>query len=173
MAGVQVDEWIERYDENGSPVGAVRRSVMRARGLWHAATAVLVRSGDGERIYVHRRSEAKDVFPGLHDCWAGGVVAAGETPLECAIREVAEELGVTGVTPVPLFEFRYVDPPIRYHAFTFEVRWDGPITWQPGEVVAGGWLTVAELTARLADPGWPFVPDGRTAIARWLAERTG
>ena len=164
------DEWIARYDEAGSPVGAVRRSVMRAQGLWHAATAVLVRSVDGERIYVHRRSDDKDVFPGLHDCWAGGVVAAGETPADCAIRELAEELGVTGVTPRPLFSFRYVDPPVRYHAFTYEVRWDGPITWQPSEVVAGEWLTVAALRSKLADPEWGFVPDGRLGIEKWLAE---
>lgn len=164
------DELVARYTEAGRPDGAVPRSVLRAEGLWHAATAVLVRSGDGERVYVHRRSDTKDVFPGLHDCWAGGVVAAGETPLRCAIRELAEELGVTGVTPTPLFAFRYVDPPIRYHAFTYEVRWDGPITWQDGEVVAGEWLTVAALRARLADPGWGFVPDGRVAIEKWLGE---
>lgn len=169
---MRADEWIAEYDADGSPVGAVRRSVMRARGLWHAATAVLVRSGDGERIYVHRRSDTKDVFAGMHDCWAGGVVAAGETPSDGAARELAEELGVRTVTPVPLFSFRYVDPPIRYHAFTYEVRWDGPITWQPSEVVAGWWLTVDDLTARLADPTWPFVPDGREAFRRWLAHRT-
>lgn len=169
---MQVDELIERYDEHGAPAGTVRRSVMRAQGLWHAATLVLVRSVDGERVYVHRRSDIKDVFPGRYDCWAGGVVSAGETPDECAARELAEELGVTGVTPVPLFTFRYVDPPIRYHAFAYEVGWDGPITWQPGEVVWGDWLSIGELTDRLAGPDWPFVPDGRMAIEMWLAGRS-
>lgn len=164
-----VDELVESYTEDGRPAGPVPRSVMRARGLWHAATAVLVRSGDGERVYVHRRSDTKDVFPGLHDCWAGGVVAAGETPAECAVRELAEELGVTGVTPTPLFVSRYVDPPIRYHAFTYEVRWDGPITWQDSEVVAGEWLTVAALRSKLADSEWGFAPDGRLAIEKLLA----
>lgn len=167
------DELVAEYDERGTPVGTVARSQMRAHGLWHAATAVLVRSADGSRVYVHRRSDTKDVFPGCHDCFAGGVVAAGETPDECAARELAEELGVTGVTPVPLFTFRYVNPPIRYHAFVYEVRWSGPILWQAGEVVAGGWLALTELTARLADPSWPFVPDGRQALQRLLARQTG
>jgi 8-oxo-dGTP pyrophosphatase MutT (NUDIX family) len=161
------DELVARYDPAGAVVGAAPRSVVRAGGLWHAATLVLVRSAD-DRIYVHRRSEDKDVFAGLHDCWAGGVVAAGETPAECAVREVGEELGVTGVTPIPLFEFRYVAPPIRYHAFAYAVRWAGPIVWQASEVVSGEWLTVAELTARLADPSFGFVPDGRAAFRLWL-----
>jgi 8-oxo-dGTP pyrophosphatase MutT (NUDIX family) len=167
--GMADDELITRYDEAGSPVGVVARSVMRAEGLWHAATAVLVRSGDGQRVYVHRRSPAKDVFPGMYDCWAGGVVAAGETPDECAARELGEELGVSGVTPRPLFRFPYVAPPIRYHAFMYEVAWDGPIVWQASEVVAGEWVALTELRARLADPGWPFVPDGREGIEQWWA----
>jgi 8-oxo-dGTP pyrophosphatase MutT (NUDIX family) len=162
-------ELIARYDPNGVPLGtAVTRGRMRAEGLWHAATAVLVRSGDGERVYVHLRSPTKDVFPSRHDCWAGGVVAAGETPADCARRELAEELGVSGVSPAWRFGFRYEDPPIRYHAFCYEVRWDGPIVHQPSEVVSGEWLTLTELRARLADPGWPFVPDGRVAIDEWF-----
>ena len=47
---------MSRYDEHGTVVGAVARSRMRAQGLWHAATLVLVRSGDGRRVYVLRRS---------------------------------------------------------------------------------------------------------------------
>jgi 8-oxo-dGTP pyrophosphatase MutT (NUDIX family) len=165
------DELITRYDEHGTPVGTIRRSVMRARGLWHAATGVLVRSVDGERVYVHLRADTKDVYPGMYDCWAGGVVAAGETPEECARRELAEELGVAGVTLRPLFTYRFVDPPVRYHSFDYEVRWDGPIAHQPSEVVAGEWMTVEELRTRLGDPGWPFVPDGRAGIERWFATR--
>jgi 3-oxoacyl-[acyl-carrier protein] reductase len=168
---VASDELVSRYDEHGTVVGAVARSRMRAQGLWHAATLVLVRSGDGRRVYVHRRSPDKDVYPGLHDCWAGGVVAAGETPEQGARRELAEELGVTGVPLTELFRFRYVRPPVRYHAFAYEVRWDGPVVHQPEEIVAGGWMELAELRERLADPEWPFVPDGREAIERWFAAR--
>jgi 8-oxo-dGTP pyrophosphatase MutT (NUDIX family) len=162
------DELIARYDPDGAPVGAVSRARMRAEGLWHAATAVLVRSVDGSRVYLHRRSEDKDVFPGMYDCYAGGVVAAGETPDECAVRELAEELGVSGVTPTPTFAFRYEAGTIRYHAFTYEVRWDGPVVHQPSEVVSGEWIDLDVLRARLADPDWPFVPDGRVAIEEFF-----
>ena len=164
-----LDELVARYDSSGSVTGAVPRSVMRAEGLWHAATLVLVRSGSGERVYVHKRTPTKDVYPGMHDCWAGGVVSAGETPDSGAARELAEELGISGVPLTPLFTFRYVEPPVRYHAYAYEVRWDGPITHQPEEIAAGWWLDLAELREKLTDPDWPFVPDGRAAIGKWFA----
>lgn len=163
------EELIDEYDEAGQVIGTVSRARMRAEGLWHAATLILVRSGDGSRVYVHQRHPGKDVYPGLHDCWAGGVVGAGESPQEGAERELAEELGITGVPVRPLFTFRFEQPPVRYHAFAYEATWDGPITHQPEEVVAGWWLPLTELRTILADPSWPFVPDGRAAIDRWFS----
>ncbi|SFQ55777.1 8-oxo-dGTP pyrophosphatase MutT, NUDIX family [Amycolatopsis arida] len=162
------DELVARYSANGAMVGRARRAEVRARGLWHAAGVVLVRSGDGERVYVHRRSPGKDVFPGAYDCWAGGVVAAGETPAECARRELAEELGIRGVVPRPLFTHVYDVPPIRCHNFAFEVRWDGPIVHQPEEIVSGRWMPLAALREWADDPGAPLVPDGRLGLREWL-----
>jgi 8-oxo-dGTP pyrophosphatase MutT (NUDIX family) len=141
---------------------------MRAEGLWHAAGVVLVRSGDGRSAYVHLRAPTKDVYPGTWDCWAGGVVAAGESPPECASRELAEELGIRGVEPVPLFARAYEDGPIRCHNFAFEVRWDGPITHQVEEIVDGRWILLTELRAWADDPASPFVPDGRDGIREWF-----
>ena len=57
--------------------------------------------------------------------------------------------------------------------YNFSAVWDGPIRHQVSEVASGGWLTVPELRARLADPDWPVVPDGRVGIDRWLASHPG
>jgi 8-oxo-dGTP pyrophosphatase MutT (NUDIX family) len=164
-----VEEVVAVYDSAGCVAGEAPRSVMRAEGLWHAASAVLVLSGDGERIYVHRRADTKDVYPGLHDCTAGGVVAAGEDPRETAGRELAEELGVTA-EPTFLFREVFTEGSIRYHAFVYITCWDGPVRHQAEEVAAGWWMPVPELRERLADPRWPFVPDGRRFTERWLAQ---
>jgi 8-oxo-dGTP pyrophosphatase MutT (NUDIX family) len=159
-------ELIAIYDADGTPIGAAPRGEVYARRWWHAATAVLVRSGDGERVYVHRRSPAKLIFPGLHDCFAGGVVGAGEQPAAGAARELAEELGITGVAPRPLFRMRFSGD-VRYVGHVYDVRWDGPVLHQPEEVAGGGWLGLPELRALLADPAYPFVPDGRQFFAEW------
>ncbi len=162
------DELVAKYDPRGAVVGSVSRAEVRAEGHWHAAAVVLVRSPDGEQVYVHLRSPDKDVFPSAYDCWAGGVVAAGETPAECAGRELAEELGIHGVSPVPLFTLVYDRPPIRCHNFAFEVRWGGPIIHQPEEIVGGDWMPLPELRAWADDPTSPLVPDGRLGIQEWF-----
>ena len=166
------DEQVAVYDAAGRVTGAAPRGVVYSRGLWHAATGVLVRSGDGERIVLHRRTPEKLIFPGAWDCWAGGVVGPGEDPADAAVRELEEELGITGVALAPLPAAVFDDGQVRYHVFTYETRWDGPLRPQPSEVAWVGWVDVDELVERLADPvRWPFAPDGRTAIRRWLAAR--
>lgn len=158
------------YDPQGRVVGSATRSRMRAEGLWHASSSVLVLSPDRGSVYVHRRTTTKDIYPGMHDCWAGGVVAAGEDPSETAGRELAEELGVPAR---PRFLFRSVHQrgTVRFHGFLYEVLWDGPVVHQPEEVAAGWWMPLDELRTRLDDPGWPFVPDGRQFAEEWFAAR--
>jgi 8-oxo-dGTP pyrophosphatase MutT (NUDIX family) len=92
-----VDELVAVYDADGNAIGTATRSRVYAEGLWHGSAGVLVRSADGSRIYVHRRTTTKAVFAGMHDCLAGGVIDPGETPLQTATRELSEELGITGV----------------------------------------------------------------------------
>jgi 8-oxo-dGTP pyrophosphatase MutT (NUDIX family) len=170
MGGVSADELVAVYDADGGVVGSTTRARMRAEGLWHAATAVLVRSVDGTRVYVHRRTDTKDIYPGLHDCAAGGVIDAGEDPPTAAGRELAEEYGILGAALTPVFTMRIELPPVRMHLFAYETRWDGPVTPQASEIAEGWWMPLAELRERLSGRDWPFVPDGRLVMERWFAE---
>jgi isopentenyldiphosphate isomerase len=163
------EEQVAVIDGNGVVVGAVPRSVMRRDNLPHLVVAVLLRDPAG-RVYVHRRTESKDVFPGMHDCFAAGCVLAGEDPQRAAVRELAEELGVAGVRLEPLFSGWYADDATRHLCHVWTATYDGQVTHQPEEVAWGGWMTVDELRAHLADPSWPFVPDGRELVRRLLSD---
>jgi aminoglycoside phosphotransferase (APT) family kinase protein/isopentenyldiphosphate isomerase len=170
------DEVVALYDEAGEVSGSAPRSVMRARNLRHAASSIVVRDRLG-RIYLHRRTTTKDVYPGLLDFAAGGVVLAGEEPDDGAVREVEEELGVEGAVLVPFGVADYADDATRYRAFRFVVTWDGPIRWQPEEVSWGEWVTVEDLVRRLDEEALSLVPDTVSvwgpAIRAWDADRIG
>jgi 8-oxo-dGTP pyrophosphatase MutT (NUDIX family) len=166
---MSADEQVAVYDSVGEVVGSASRRTMRAEGLWHAAASVLVRRS--ESVYVHRRTDTKDVYPGMLDCWSGGVVAAGESPPEAAARELGEELGIQAADLTPLFRSRYERDTVRYHAFLYETFWDGLIVHQASEIADGWWMSLAELRRSLNDPSWPLVPDGRQFIEEWWARR--
>ena len=102
-------------------------------------------------ILVHRRTDTKDVHPGAYDLFAGGVCAAGESYDDCARREVAEELGVTGADLRFLFRHRYRGPHGQAWGAVYEVTWDGPVINQPEEVAWSDWVTPEELDAMIAE----------------------
>ncbi|HQR26961.1 MAG TPA: NUDIX domain-containing protein [Nocardioides sp.] len=165
-----MEEQVALYDEHGLPCGSAPRSRMRAENLRHAATAVVVRDPAG-RVYVHRRSATKDLYPGRRDFAAGGVVAAGEDPADAARRELAEELGVSGVALVDLGAGDYADGHTRVHAFCFTVTWDGLIRWQPEEVVHGEWMEPAALLVAVREEPEDFMPDTLALLGDWLADQ--
>jgi aminoglycoside phosphotransferase (APT) family kinase protein len=142
---------------------------MRAQNLRHAASGIIVRDPYG-RVYVHRRTPTKDLYPAYWDFTAGGVVLADEDPLEGARRELAEELGVTSELE-SLGEGDYADDHTRYHAFRYVTTWDGPITPQPEEVAYGAWLSIERLLQRMEDPEISFMPDARSLFGDWLRAR--
>lgn len=165
--GTVVEELVDLYDEAGRVVGRAPRSRVRAENLPHAGTGVVVRNSRGE-IYVHRRTDTKDVYPGMYDVAAGGVITAGEHLDAAAAREAEEELGVHGVPLHRLGVAHYADAHTDYVAFLYETVYDGPIRLQPEEVAWGDWLPPQEVLAWLDDPARPFVPDTSSLLRAHL-----
>ena len=90
-------ELVEEVDETGRVVRVVARAEMRARNLRHRNVGVVVRRTSGA-VVVHQRAPWKDVHPSLWDVVFGGVPGVGETDLDAAVRELAEEAGLTAAT---------------------------------------------------------------------------
>ncbi|MFF8832820.1 NUDIX domain-containing protein [Streptomyces sp. NPDC015131] len=167
------EEILDVVDENDEVVGRLPRGEVYARGLRHRCVFVLARDAE-DRVFVHRRTASKLVFPSRYDMFVGGVVGAGESYDEAALREAEEELGVRGLPrPVPLFRFLYEDGGGRgsWWSAVYEVRCELPVEPQAEEVAWGAFLPEAEVVARLGD--WAWVPDGLAAYERLRAHRAG
>ncbi|MFJ3441892.1 NUDIX hydrolase [Streptomyces sp. NPDC086081] len=164
------DEILDIVDEHDRVVGRSARGEAYARGLRHRCVFVLARDLE-DRIFVHRRTAAKLVFPSLYDMFVGGVVGAGEAYDTAALREAEEELGVTGLpSPRFLFKFLYDDGAGRsWWSAVYEVRCELPVRPQAEEVAWHAFLPEDEVERRLAD--WEWVPDGLAAYERLRAFR--
>lgn len=161
---LSADEVLDIVDEHDRVVGRAPRARAYAEGLRHRAAFILVRDAR-DRVFVHRRTARKLVFPSMYDMFVGGVVGAGETYDQAALREAEEELGVSGLPrPEPLFRFLYDEGSRNWWCAVYQVRWDGPVAPQPEEIAWHDFLTEAELADRLTR--WPWVPDGLAAYRR-------
>lgn len=161
------DELVDVVDEDDHVIEVVTRRELRARNLLHRCTYVFVVNPAGE-LYVHKRTDTKDVYPGFYDVVAGGVNASGESFDECAARELEEELGVTA-TPAFRFLHRYEGPSGRVIGAAYDITWEGGIRHQLSEVVWGAFLPLEELDAMIARES--FCPDGLEVFERWRRER--
>lgn len=72
------------------------RQDVHAQNLHHRVVLIVVRDTRG-RVYLQRRAASKPLHPGLWDVSAAGHVRAGESRKDAALRELHEELGITGV----------------------------------------------------------------------------
>ena len=164
------DELLDIVDENDRVIGQAPRGEVYARGLRHRCVFIEVRDAE-DRLFVHRRTPTKLVFPSLYDMFVGGVVGAGEAYDDAALREAEEELGVSGLPrPKPLFTFLYDDGAGRtWWSSVYQVRCDLPVDPQAEEVAWHAFLPEDEVERRLSD--WEWVPDGLAAYERLKENR--
>lgn len=80
--------------------GIKTKAEVHRDGDWHVAAHVWIIAPDG-RVLLQRRSTQKENWPGYWDVSTAGHVSAGETPVEAAIRETFEEIGLR-ITPEEL-----------------------------------------------------------------------
>ncbi|MGC8744718.1 MAG: NUDIX hydrolase [Verrucomicrobiia bacterium] len=82
-------------DENDAVIGTASRTEIHRLGLKHRAVHILIFNSKGE-VFLQKRSMKKDRCPGTWDSSASGHLDKGESYDDAAMRELKEELGVTG-----------------------------------------------------------------------------
>ncbi len=91
------EEIFDIVDENGQPIGeTVTRSQAHAEGIRHRTVHIWVVRENlyKTEVLLQKRAMNKDSFPGRFDTSSAGHIRAGDEPLESAVRELSEELGI-------------------------------------------------------------------------------
>ena len=90
-------EVFDIVDEYGKPTGeTIERGLAHKEGVRHRTAHIwIAREVNGKwQVLLQKRAQTKDSFPGRYDTSSAGHIQAGDEPLESAIRELQEELGI-------------------------------------------------------------------------------
>ncbi len=144
-------ELLDVVDENDKVIGVKTRGEIHAEGLMHRAVHILVFNSSGG-LFIQKRSMSKDENPGQWDSSAAGHVDSGETYLQCAIRELEEELGV--VPGHPLEHIFHVQPSLlngMEHSPVYRCVFDGEMRLQIEEIDEGAWKSPQQMDALVSN----------------------
>ena len=182
-------EILDVVNEAGIPIGeTVSRDKAHREGIRHRTAHVwIVRETEGGyEILLQKRSEEKESFPGLNDTSSAGHIPAGDEPLESALRELEEELGIAAA-PEELsfagtFRIRYEKEfhgkPFRDNEVTSVYVYSRPVDaaslrLQESEVSEVRWFGLREVAEEIRSSRARFcVPsDGLAVLSEYLARR--
>lgn len=149
-------EWIDILTDSGAAAGTRKtKSDVHRDGDWHRAAHLWVVTPE-KLVLLQRRAEAKENWPGLWDVSVAGHVSAGESAVDAALREAAEEIGleVNASDLVPLGSIReqcvlndgaYLDNEI-HEIFVVRREVDlAALRLDPGEVAEVALVTPGDL----------------------------
>ena len=127
---------LDIFDKNGKCIGqAPRRECHGNPELLHHTAHVIVLHPDSGDVLLQKRSMSKDIQPGKWDTAVGGHLEVGESFEAGALRELSEELGISGTVTLDYF----FDDSIRNEIESEDVRVfglesAGPFDFQRSEI---------------------------------------
>ena len=141
----------------------VEKLEVHRRGLKHKAVSVFVM--DGRKVLIQKRADSKYHTPGLwantcctHPLW-------GESAVDCAVRRLDQELGITGLFPAKRDRVEYradvgngmIEDEV-VDIFVAQTEGELTVVPNPEEVCDIRWVDLYDLTAEVNR--WPerFTP---------------
>jgi isopentenyl-diphosphate Delta-isomerase len=158
VVGTAGEEWFDVVNERDEPIRRATRREVHANGWWHRAIHVLVFDAAG-RVFLQKRSMVKDLSPGLWDSSCSGHLDAGEDYDAAAIRELHEEIGARVITaPERWFRLTPCAETGWEFVWVYRLRYDGPLTLEPSEIMFGEWVAPAAVTTRITSRPQEYCP---------------
>lgn len=138
---------IAYVDRSDNVIGSGTRKDALANGVMHRVARVILLNSRGEML-IQKRS-AHISLPNLWDQSAAGHVDAGEEYADAAVRELAEETGVSSASLTEVSKY-YSEEDIhgqiaKRFSTIFVGHYDGPVQPNPEEVSESRWVPLNEL----------------------------
>ena len=144
----EIFDIINRQDQIGGQ--ATRCQVHGNPDLIHRAIHILIFNSAGD-WFIQQRHWNKDTQPGKWDTAVGGHVDAGESYNEAALRELKEELGIVQAKLEFLYKFFHTNEFESEMVSTYTCTWDGEISLNPDEILAGRFWRLEEIQKRKSE----------------------
>ncbi len=116
------------------------------QGIFHIVSEIIVKHTDGTYLLMQR--DWNKHFGGMWELSAAGSALQGETPLECAKRELREEIGIISENIKEIGKIIHDEHYTIYFEYMCITNCDkSSITLQKGETIDFKWVDTKELKA--------------------------
>ncbi len=145
------EEWFDSVDPNGKVLGKAPRSHFHGNPeLLHPVVHIHVFNKQG-RLFLQKRIDSKELYPGFWDSAVGGHVSSGENIHHAMLREAEEELGLDASKAKPVFRYVMRNNWESELIHTFHIVHNGPFKLCPEEISDGRFWTMFEIRKNLGN----------------------
>lgn len=163
-------EYFDIVDENDKIISkASRKDCHNSPNLIHRGVFIFLFNRN-RQIFVQKRGEGADTYPGVYDCSASGHVETDHKYSETAFRELKEELGVDPEMLIPMFKFKWSDGRQSEFIKVFFCFHDGEIKINHDELADGRFWYVDELKKSMDNGEEKFLPSFKIAFEKYYRE---
>jgi isopentenyl-diphosphate delta-isomerase len=148
---MHTDETWQLYNDNGTPISGIGDTPGNLRGdktriVANAHVWFWKKDGDDIEILLQKRALTKSTRPGWYHISAGGHINLSESPLDAALRETKEEMGLTlnadKLHYVHSTRIVAVNPNDIVHVYLYQLTGDEKITHDDGEAESFDWYSI-------------------------------
>lgn len=140
----KLSEMLPVVDNCGVVTGRCSRATAHEKCLLHPVVRLNIINRKGN-IYLQKRSQNKDLYPGLWDSAAAGHVGYGEHLCEAIMRESAEELGLTDFNPLLMDTYLYDNQKEKELVAEYAAVGNFKLDPHNAEVECGAWWTPKDI----------------------------
>jgi isopentenyldiphosphate isomerase len=156
------DEQLTQVNEKNIIISPISRKLAHStKGVYYRTIFILIKN-EKDEILLQQRSHTKDLYP---DCWdlsVGGHVNFGESYVDTAIREIAEEMGLVIEQKDLIFKgevlVRLPSSNEYFNIFEYKLKTNQHIKTEVTEVSGTQWMSMENIKKSIKNKTLAWYP---------------